>query len=177
MQKKIKKIINLIVNILLTIIIFVAIFLVYCTIQTKVENNDYPNIFGYTYFKVVTGSMADTINVGDVVIVKIKDNKTTLKEDEIIVFKQDNNMITHRIIKINKDKIITKGDANNVVDEPITEDNVIGTVINIIPDVGVWQAVFMTPQVFLSILITVILFGIVFSFDDKKEEKEEKSND
>lgn len=183
MLKSIKKIINVIVNILLTFIIIVAIFLVYTTIQTKIKKQDYPNVFGYTFFKVVTGSMADTINIDDLVIVEIKEEETEYKENDIIVFKQDDNMITHRIIKINENEIITKGDANNTTDEPITRDQIIGLVVKIIPNVGIWQKVIMSPQVFLSIITTIFLFGLAFSDDEKTkqqvvtdEKKEDKDN-
>ena len=41
--------------------------------------NNYGNIFGYTFFEVATGSMADTIEIGDVVVVEITKE---IQEDE-----------------------------------------------------------------------------------------------
>ena len=127
--------------------------------------------------------MVNTINIDDVVIVKIKDKETEFMKDDIIVFKQGSNMITHRIFEIGEEKFITKGDANNTLDEPITRNEIIGKVVKIIPKVGIWQKVIMSPQVFLSIIITIILFGLAFSNEDSKtravinKKKEDKNND
>ena len=170
MIKFLKKLINTIANLLLIIIIFIAIFLFYTSCQTKLKKQEYPNVFGYTFFKVVTGSMANTINIDDLVIVEIKKTETEFKENDIVVYKQENNMITHRIVKIEEDKIITKGDANNTLDEPIIREQIVGKVIKIVPNVGIWQKVLGTPQVFFSIIITIILFGLAFSGDKNKKE-------
>lgn len=44
---------------------------VYTFIMTDILKKDYANVFGYTYFVVATGSMSGTIEVNDVVIVKL----------------------------------------------------------------------------------------------------------
>ena len=56
--------------------------------QNSIFNNSYANIFGYTFFEVATGSMSNTIEIGDVVIVKITKE---VQENEIIVYSEDNN--------------------------------------------------------------------------------------
>lgn len=164
-----KKILEIILNIIILIIVIIAIFVVYNFVQTKILNKEYCNIFGYTIFQVSTGSMSNTIEVDDIVIVKL--NKENLKENDIIVFKQDENIITHRIIKKENDKITTKGDANNAEDNPIKQDDVIGKVIKIIPNIAIWKKVLKTPKVIISIIITITLFIISISLKDEKEEQ------
>ena len=76
-------------------------------------------------------------------------------------------------------KIITKGDANNTTDNPITRSEVIGKVIKIIPNIAIWKKVFTSPKVIISVITTIIFFGIAFSFKEKnqcKEKEEDKDN-
>ena len=51
------------------------------------------------------------------------------KKRDIITYKSDNAFITHRIIKMDGDSIIAKGDNNNTQDKPITKDAVLGKVV------------------------------------------------
>ena len=71
MKKVLSKILGIILNILLIIAFLILIFGIYYNVQTKLLNKEYVNIFGYTFFEVATGSMSGSIEVGDVVLVKI----------------------------------------------------------------------------------------------------------
>lgn len=167
-MKVISKILEIILDIIIVIMaIAVIIALVYVS-QTKILKKEYADIFGYTAFEVVTGSMSSTIEIGDVVIVKITDD---VKENDIIVFEEDGSFITHRIIEIDGQTIITKGDANNSEDRPIQENQILGKVVNVVPKVAIWKKVFMTPEVLISIMIAIIILGILFL--NKKTHKEE----
>lgn len=77
-------------------------------------------------YKVMTGSMEPNIHVGDYLLVK---KCKEYKEKDIVTFKKDGYYITHRIIKVNKDTIITKGDANNIADEETNKSNIVGKYI------------------------------------------------
>lgn len=165
-NKRLKQLISIILNIFLVITTIVLGVIIYNYVQTKILNKDYCNIFGYTAFKVVSGSMADTINIGDIVIAKVKNDKTEFNEQDIIVFKQDNNIITHRIVDIEGDKITTKGDANNTNDKTVSKNQIIGKVTKVITNLEIWKKVFTNPSVFISIIITVSLFAVAFSLED-----------
>ena len=84
---------------------------------------------------IKTGSMTPNINVGDAVIIYKYVNMDSLKENEIIAYKKGDEIIVHRIIKINSDKTyITKGDFNNTADSKyISRDEIYGKVILRIP--------------------------------------------
>lgn len=177
MKKIFRKITSIILNILLTLVILMLILAMYNYFQTQVLKKDYTNFFGYTVFKVASGSMSPTINVGDIIIAEIKKDDKEYKPEDIVVFKQDNYIITHRIIDIDEENIITKGDANNAEDNSITKENIIGKVVKIIPNVEVWKKVLTSPEVMISGITTIILLGIAFAYDgnkkvDKKEDKE-----
>ena len=126
MQIVIRVIENLLKVIISLFVFFIAIFCLYTFTVTDILKKDYVNIFGYTYFIVATGSMEDTINIDDLIIVKVTKD---IKKNDIITYKNENGlMITHRIIDTDDDKLITKGDANNIADSPIDISQVVGRV-------------------------------------------------
>ena len=112
--------------VIVSILIFLALVYVF---QTRIQHKSYSNIFGFTAFRVATGSMENTIEVGDIVITKLD---TPVNLNDIIVFQENNYFITHRLITILDDELITKGDANNSEDKAIEESQVIGKVVAII---------------------------------------------
>ena len=166
------KIISCILNVLLTIVTIIIIIGMYYIYQLKIEKNDYANLFGYTFFEVATGSMSPTLEIGDVVIVKITKQ---VKEDDIIVYIDGKNIITHRLIEINDNELIAKGDANNSQDKPIQQEMVLGEVIRILPKIGIWRKIFTSSEVVGLILVLIVLFSVVFMFSSSEsKEKEEK---
>lgn len=112
--------------VIVSILIFLALVYVF---QTRIQHKSYSNIFGFTAFRVATGSMENTIEVGDIVITKLD---TPVNLNDIIVFQENNYFITHRLITILDDELITKGDANNSEDKAIEKKQVIGKVVVII---------------------------------------------
>ena len=105
-----------------------AIFclLIFIIFMIKIFNILNIPFFGYQSFKVISGSMEPAIMVSDKIIVKQQKN---YQIGDIITYKSGDEYITHRIIEIDKDKVITKGDANNTNDEPILIEQIIGKVI------------------------------------------------
>lgn len=168
------KIINGLGNILMGIIIIICIFCIYSFISLQVLKNEYVNIFGFTIFEVATGSMSPEIEASDMILVKLN---STYQEGDIITYQKDNDYITHRIIKVNNKELITKGDANNSEDAPVNKENVIGKVVRIFPNLGVWKKVFLTPKVMLSCLATVLLFDICFRGKKGEEQNEKNEQD
>lgn len=65
-------------------------------------------------FKFVLMQPSNSIHVGDVVS-----------------FKRDGqrNKVLHRVIEVRENVVITRGDNNNIVDEPVDKENVIGKVV------------------------------------------------
>lgn len=175
LRKIIGKIAELILNFLVVCIVIVLLFAGFYFFQTKIQKKDYANIFGYTAFEVSTGSMGETLQVGEVILVKITDK---VKENDIIVFEDDKNFITHRLLEINEDKLITKGDANNSEDKPIDREQVVGKVEFVICNIALIRNIIFTPQIFICILISILFFGIAFSLKTTDEiNKEEKDKD
>ena len=165
MNKVIKTIEKIIVNLIIVLLAILAI-LGFC--QVNIQKKQYINIFGYSVLSAETGSMSPTIEKGDIVIIKIGDE---IKENDIITYKKDNVLITHRISKINENTIIAKGDYNNTDDLPIQKEQVIGKVVFIVNNVEIWKKVFTDAHVIIPVIITVILFVALISYKEKKGEE------
>jgi len=169
-MKVLKSIIKTLFNIIFIILVLFLIIALYSFLQMNISNKKYANIFGYSFFEVTTGSMANTLEINDIVIVKITKD---VKENDIITFLYKDEIITHRVIKKTEDILYTQGDANNEKDKPINKEDVIGKVTLIIPKLGIWIKVFSDMKVIISILITIALFGAALSDNKKEEQKEE----
>lgn len=164
-MKILKKILDVIfytVFLLILMINFVSI------LTTGILKKDYPLIFGYTYFEIASNSMMPELKKGDVVIVKL--NCNDYKVGDIITFKDTNFYTTHRIEQIESNNIITKGDSNNIQDDPTAFDNVVGKVIFKITGLGILLHVFKNP----IIIVIIVLLFLVMAFFDKKTKNEGK---
>lgn len=154
MIEKLKK-----VDIVSIVLIIILIIVSYCYAQLKLFHKDYINFCGFTIFQVVTGSMSGTIEIQDIVIVKLTND---VKENDIITYRSGENFVTHRVIKKEGNQLITKGDANNSEDSPITEKDVVGKVVFILSNIAVWINVLKTPQVIIAVLVTMIAIWFLF---------------
>lgn len=167
-MKNIEKFFKYFTNVLLVIVITCIFFALYSFVQLVILEKDYVNYFGYTIFEVQSGSMSPTINVNDMLLVKLTDD---IKKDDIITYKKDDNFITHRVIEANGNKIITKGDSNNSEDKIIEKEDVLGKIVKIFPNFGKWKKIFLSPAVLIAIFSTLTIFSFVFSYNDKKKDK------
>lgn len=171
-MKLIDKIIKTVFNILILFMVCLVIIVSYNFFQINILKKQYTNFFGLTIFEITTGSMSGTIEVSDVILVKVTQD---VKKDDIITFENKGEIITHRIIAEKGDELFTKGDANNGEDMPIQKNNVIGKVIKIFPKFGIWVKVLSDTKVIGSIIVTMILFGMAISSKKDTEQKQKKS--
>jgi signal peptidase I len=77
------------------------------------------------------GSMQPFIQRGDWVVIEPVKAPEMLKKGEIILFSRGNEFVIHRIIKLEDEKIITRGDWTRIKDPPISHNDVVGKVIEI----------------------------------------------
>ena len=169
-----KRVAKYIIDILTAFIFLILVLVIFSKVKMIVSGKDYFEIFGYSVFNVATGSMEPTISKNDIIIVKLSDD---YKVDDIVTFKKDNSYITHRVIMVNNNNIVTKGDANNTNDVDIEKSAVLGKVTKIIHNAGIWQKTLTSPKVIIMIFVTLLLFDFSFSYSGfKKEAPKEKSN-
>ena len=138
--------------------IFYRILIGICILIVLINTFSFFNIsfFGFRTFKVVSGSMEPYIHINDVVIIKKSNN---YKVNDVITYKKNKEYITHRIVSIKEDKIITKGDANNTIDDPIKKINIVGKVIYKFKLFGFLCYLFSKPKT----LILAFVFGLIIT--------------
>ncbi len=165
-----RKIINVILKsfeyILTTCIILISIVVAINFLQLNILKKEHTNFMGYSVFKVISDSMAPTIVKNDVIIVKIK---SEIKKNDIITYKLKDDFITHRVVEIKKDSYITRGDSNNVGDSPVSKDIIVGKVVKILPKLGIWKDIIMTPKIFILLIVTIVLFSSSFKDWTKRQ--------
>ena len=134
---KIKKIISAVVG-GFTALVFVLGFAVFASVL-KADANEVPSILGFSVLKIQTGSMEPEYRTGSVIITR-KVSADKLEKGDVISFYSSGGQIsnrvnTHRIEEIyylrgGERQFVTKGDANDTVDEfPVYEKRIIGKVV------------------------------------------------
>lgn len=174
-RKERNKTIKLIIDIILVILIY-NILLVGISCINKIEEI---NIFGYKAYMITTNSMDPHIKEGDVIITKTE-KEEKLQEGDVITFKKNGILITHRITKIEeiqgKKIYTTKGDNNTVEDtEKVGYDDIKGKNILRIPKLGK-IIMFLQNQIVFLLLILMILILCFWKLQlqEKKEIRREK---
>lgn len=155
------------------IIFIFFILIIYNIVLLYVSYADKSNTVSFLSYKayiIDTTSMEPEINKGDVVIIKKVDEKD-LNVGDIITFKIDNEIITHRILKIENGIYVTKGDNNNIEDnEKITYENIEGKEIIKIPFLGKFIDWMKNGIV---IVLTILIFLIFYLNRIQRKEKSE----
>lgn len=97
---------------------------------------------------ILTGSMEPGIKPGDIVLIRRFHSEAELdqlREGDIINFRREGIVITHRILRIQKDaagnlSFITKGDNNVSEDqEAVLPNDINGPVVKVLPKLGSYQ--------------------------------------
>lgn len=133
-------------------------------VQYKNQSGQIPSILGFKTMTVMTGSMEPELQPGDMIIVREK-NPIELQVDDVITYQlNQHTLVTHRIVSlVEKDGesfFLTKGDANNVVDNDfVSPDKIVGVVAFTIPKLGHLAQVLQTPTgiILLSLIILLII--------------------
>lgn len=176
-------------NTVLGIIIALLAALIVLIIITRVSGGT-PTVFGYSMYRVSSGSMAPELEIGDVILTSECD-PMTVKTGEIITYKGESGdmagkFVTHRVVKApykegGKFYLVTKGDNNYAEDNPITLSQVNSRFVTKVSILKMLYNVFVTP-VGLLIIIGLIIFAffneiIIFvkallgiSYEEEKQE-------
>jgi signal peptidase I, archaeal type len=142
-----QKIFRIIVIVILCILLLANSYVI---ISRIAFNNETPKIFGYTQVIVISGSMIPTLEIGDILIVH---EQKSYGLNDIVTYKGETKLITHRIVEIKGNDYVTKGDFNNTTDDPISPSIVEGKVVGRIHGLG--GIVFFLRTSF-GILITIL---------------------
>lgn len=166
-KSTLKKIADVLYYVLITFVIVLALSYTFFTLSTK---NGVTSVFGYIFTSVQSGSMSGTFDRGDIIITKEFDAKTAKPEDIISFYYIEPNtqqkiIVTHRVIEVKADGLITQGDVarkNHSVDqvERVAYGDVIAKYTGTkIPGLGKVADFIRTPTgFFICVLIPVFLF-------------------
>lgn len=158
-----KKISKLLLNLICIITVIIIILGISYILQITIMNRKYANVLGYSLFEVLTGSMSPTINIGDDVLIRITKD---IQNGDIVVFdnKQNDNFIIHRVVQINENNVITKGDNNDATDKEILKENIIGKTLIIFPKLGKIQEFFRRPYIFIPLVDVIIIATLLANY-------------
>lgn len=162
---------KIILGILVLFLIIVGIYVGKRVISKDVTSS----VFGFSFYRVATGSMKPDINPGDLVVVKSR-KEYKIGMDVTYRINKNSTPVTHRIINIDGDIITTEGINNTGSDAPFDKKYIIGEVVLIWKNFDKFVS-FITSPLGIVILCGGV-FGIVelFSFIDKKINKKEEQN-
>lgn len=162
-----KKILKLIIDIVTCILIgIVALYLLFAVYNKFISKDGKFLIGKYYIFQIATGSMEHELFAGDYIVVEKTDD---YKVGDIITYKEEGYYITHRINEMDENKVVTKGDANNSSDSPISRDKIVGKFLfkeKIITFLTKYKVLV------IAVLVALIIVESAFSKDKDKENKE-----
>lgn len=171
-NNRIKKIVFIFI-----IIMLYNITLLYMSYINKFET---PSFYIYEAYVITTNSMEPELKKDDVIIIK-KCKEEDLKVGDIVTFKKEGEVITHRIVEIDKVgnteiQYITKGDNNNIEDdEYITYKDIEGIKVLRIPYLGkIVNSLKSGIIVILIVLIFLVLYLNKIEMKEKSEMRREK---
>ena len=163
-KKMTKKIIKYIILVALIILFIINLILSF-------EENTH--ILGIYMFNIVSESMEPTFYKDDLVVVK-KCSEKELKKGDIITFKQEDRIISHRIDEITKEKgevkFITKGDNNDIRDQDLVNvQDVYGKILFSIKKIGKLIHYIQNARGFINIAIFIIILFVLISLRDNQK--------
>jgi signal peptidase len=138
------------------------------------------------FYVVASGSMIPELLVYDVLVVQGHEPFEDIEIGDIIVFNRPsdhNRVIVHRVVSIINDDpktIRTQGDANPAsipgTDFPITEEEYIGKVAHVLPQVG-YVTQLLKPPVNYVIIVIIVGIMVIKQITKKKKENKNKISD
>ena len=134
------------------------------------------------FYVVSSGSMYPQLAMYDIIVVTGHASFEDVKVGDIIVFdqpKDHDKVIVHRVVAVVDDDpktLRTKGDNNQAsipgTDFPITEEEYIGTVVHLIPQVGYVTKILQPPvnYIIIAIIIGIMIIKQISARQKKKED-------
>ncbi len=137
-------------------------------------------IIGIRPYAVKTGSMEPAIHEGSLCFINHNTPYEELHEGQVIAFKTGEMLVTHRIVRVDPDGIVTKGDANNTTDAAkVNKENYIGKNEAVLPFLGrlplfaqSGSGKYIMIFGFVAFLLVGLLYDKIAAWITKKEEND-----
>ncbi len=179
---KFKNALNRIGEVLSAALVVLEIALILFVLISKISG-DMPALFGYRMFQIISPSMEPELMVGDIIISKEYNGEQLEPGDVITYIGREGDFagknITHKVIWVEDNEIVTQGIANPSPDPKITKSDVIGvmTYKTIILD-KIYKVISSTAG-FILLLVVPLVVMIINEFKDliKQIREEAESTD
>jgi len=130
-------------------------------------------LFNIKPYVVLSGSMEPNIQTGSLVFVDHSAKYDEIRENDIIAFKLNDTMVTHRVVEVTSQGLITKGDANSTNDGGyVTVENFIGKNIFTIPKLGYLVRVIQSRNGTIIFIAGIVLMFVLSFIGDKNDQIE-----
>lgn len=150
----------------------VGIFLgcnIYLWNAQSLTGNALPMPFGVGVAVVLSGSMEPELSVDDVIFVRQQDSYA---EGDVVVFQSGGSVVVHRIVKLEGETVVTKGDANNTNDAEMNVSAIKGIVTGHVDGLGALVRLLKSPMVSIGLLA-----GAVFLMERSYRKDKQKGDD
>ena len=186
-KEKAKKALKVTGRVFSVALIAFEVLLIIFLIVSKVQGGP-PTLFGHQMYFIRSGSMSPYLEVGDVIISKKYDGGELVagENGDVVTYYGDVNgrteLITHRVIEVDGDTVVTKGDYNTSADSPISKSEIEAVMTYktvIIDDIygvisttwGFWLLIF-TP---IALLIVSEIISLVKEIKKEKQEADDEN--
>lgn len=127
---------------------------------------------GYFCAIISSGSMEPTFSVHDLLILKAG---ASYQVDDIVTYVSPRgSLITHRIKEIADSSYVVQGDANNIPDEEIAAQSVLGKVVFVAPGAGAIVEGVLTPK---GIILLTSIFAVIWWIQSLRREQAKSGKD
>ena len=175
-----KLLIKIVQYVVLTVLVLLVVICAAVFIQTKVNPDKIPSIFGYKPFVVLSGSMETEIFKGDLAVTREVDAESLQKNDIVAFRDAENHVVTHRVVDIidvnGEKKLVTKGDNNNSNDsDTVRMKDVEGKYLFKLSGFGNLVMMMQEPLTLVVVLVIILVVGgIWMMLGNNKLSKEER---
>ena len=154
----------------IVLIVLLSIFLgggIYSLNARRVMRNALPMPFGVGTSVVLTGSMEPALSVNDLVVIRAAD---AYEVGDVVVYQSGSSLVIHRIVRVEDEYVVTKGDANNTEDDPVSLSAVKGRMAFAVPYLGLPVRLLQSP---LGTILVIVLIAALVSLSWRKEKAED----
>ncbi len=172
-KKRIFKVLNIIKSIFCWTLIVCLTITVLGLFVSKI-NGEIPSVFGYSIYRVSSGSMEPELMTGDIILSKQISEPSEINEGDVITFAGSGNyegmLVTHEVIKEpyqnenGRLMLQTQGVANDIADDPIYTDDVVSVMVCKLTFLNALYELFFSPWgllIFIAVVLLIFLDEII----------------
>ena len=134
----------------------------------------------YNAYMVRSESMTPAINMGDMVVTGPPDNPfgRSISPGSIVTYNHEGELVTHRLLEINGEELVTKGDAVEDTDPwQVTVNDVQGVYLFRLPLLGYMSNFVRTRTGWLVAVLTPAVVAVYFIFREIRKELAKRKNE